>query len=101
MSENFASGQSAPVFTNASQRVPPHARSPWQLWRSLRSDILRHLHECDRLGVSITVEKLAEELDEALGLVERRAQELQNLQLVCLHADRRIELQTGSRRKCG
>ncbi|MCA9239853.1 MAG: hypothetical protein KDA37_06625 [Planctomycetales bacterium] len=99
MSRESVAGQ--PV--GASIGVGPRLRSVgvWQRWQSLRGDILRHVHECDRLGECLTVDKLANDLDEALGLVERRVQELQSLRLLCVHADRRIELPTSSRRMCG
>lgn len=77
------------------------ARGVWQRWRSLHDDILRHVHACDRLGIVVTIDLLAEELDEALGLVERRTEELQSLQLISCGRDRRIELDSGSRLRCG
>ncbi|TWT77845.1 hypothetical protein Pla123a_16410 [Posidoniimonas polymericola] len=84
-------------------RAPAHARqgSVWQRWASLRSDILRHIHACDQSGKALTIDQLAADLDEALGLVERRTQELQSLRLIRCHEDRRIELEPGSQLKCG
>ncbi|TWT98006.1 hypothetical protein Pla108_21610 [Botrimarina colliarenosi] len=73
----------------------------WQRWRSLYDDILAHVRACDRLGVDLTVGQLAEELDEALGLVERRLEELGSLQILYCHGDGRIELDSGYRRMCG
>ncbi|MEO0530476.1 MAG: hypothetical protein AAF266_07825 [Planctomycetota bacterium] len=77
------------------------ANSVWQRWRSLHDDILRHMRACDRLGIDVTIDQLAEELDEALGLVERRAEELQSLRVISVGKDRRVELGPGSRRLCG
>ena len=82
--------------------LPSVSPSPvWRQWRSLRGDMLRRLHECDRRGVTVTLDQLADDLDEALGLIERRAAELQAPQLVHCHSDRRIEVVTGAARKCG
>lgn len=77
------------------------ANSVWQRWRSLHDDILRHVRACDCLGIELTIEQLAEELDEALGLVERRTEELCSLQLIQVHKDGRIELDACSQRMCG
>lgn len=63
--------------------------------------MLRHIHECDRLGAPLTLDKLAEDLDEALGLVERRALELRSLRLIHWDQDRRIELGATPQRLCG
>lgn len=99
------SGQS--VFFPRPINVLPITRScartngVWQRWRSLHDDLLRHIHACDRLGIEITINQLAEELDEALGLVERRIEELQSLQLICVDKERRVELDPGSRLRCG
>lgn len=88
--------------------VTPLPKSPsnrvidvWQRWRSLHDDILRHVRACDRLGITLTVEQLADELDEARGLVERRVEELHSLQLITSHRDGRVELDTSSQRLCG
>lgn len=73
----------------------------WQRWRALHDDILNHVRACDRLNVELTAGQLAEELDEALGLVERRLEELSSLQIVYCHSDGRIELDSGYRLMCG
>ncbi len=78
-----------------------HRPGVWQRWRSLHDDILRHVRACDRLGINLTVGQLAEELDEALGLVERRLEELVSLQLLQFRSDGCIESDPGSRLMCG
>lgn len=98
--------QSPPDQTLALPRLSDRRSSSrgtdvWQRWRSLHDDILRHVRACDRLGIDLTAERLAEELDEALGLVERRLEELRSLQLISWGGDRRIELDIGSRLMCG
>lgn len=99
----------SPTVSGQPLRLPLCSRAPstlrsnsvWQRWRSLHDDILRHARACDRLGIELTIAQLAEELDEALGLVERRVEELSSLQLVQVQKDGRIELDTGSQRMCG
>ena len=61
-------------------------------WRSLREEVLGHVRSRrDLQGVELTIERLADELDEALGLVERRVEELRWLGLVSVSAEGRIE----------
>lgn len=101
MSEEQRSGQTVNLPVDSRPRFSPRPAGAWQRWSSLRGDILRHLHSCDSAGASVTVDQLAEQLDEALGLVERRAEELESLRLVRFHPDRRIELYPASRQMCG
>lgn len=94
---NARNGESLPV----TRRFDPSRHDIWRRWRSLHHDILAHVRACERLGVELTVERLADELDEARGLVERRTRELASLQLVCLEDDGRVLPDHGARRMCG
>ncbi|MEM9657423.1 MAG: hypothetical protein AAF961_03595 [Planctomycetota bacterium] len=69
----------------------------WSAWGDLPHDIVRHVRACDKQGLRLDLESLAEALGQPLKLVAECAESLRRLQLVRIRRSGVVVLDYGAR----